>query len=160
MRMTETTRRNGAFFMMVMSDIRRVGLLLALAVSIGCSRSSAPEEIGDRTKLQSLANAYAAFVKDAKRAPNGWADLAPRFKKDIVADPEKFFVSSRDGQPYVIIWGVDAVDSTRAAQSVLVYESQGADGKRLVADCARRVKELKDAEFRRMRFAKGHKPEG
>jgi hypothetical protein len=66
--------------------------------------------------------------------------------------------SSRDGQPYVVIFGVDL--GARNSPDTFVYEKTGADGKRYVLTMSRDVRQLTDAESAQATFANGHKPSG
>ena len=71
--------------------------------------------------------------------------------------PEVALVSPRDKQPFVIILGADNADSP---DSIMVYEQQGADGKRYVLKRGATIEVLTDEEFSKAKFAKNHKPGG
>jgi len=82
--------------------------------------------------------------------------LAHIHEAGLGRDPDEVLRSPRDGQPFVVITGVD-FDST-AKTTIWAYEQQGADGKRYVMTLSRDVKQVPDEDFPKATFAKGHKP--
>lgn len=64
-----------------------------------------------------------------------------------VTDPAKLWISSRDGQPYVILYGPVAGPPGPAGMPVVAYESKGSGGKRYVASSLGAVDEVSDARF-------------
>lgn len=67
------------------------------------------------------------------------------FRAMEIESVDSLFVSKRDNQPYVILYGKrpSGVDS-----SVVGYEQEGVDGKRLVGFKIGEVRELDEQEFR------------
>lgn len=67
-----------------------------------------------------------------------------------VSDPAKLWVSSRDGQPYVILYGPVSGPPGPAGMPVVAYESKGSGGKRYVASSLGAVDEVTEARFREL----------
>ena len=68
--------------------------------------------------------------------------------------------SPRDGQPFVVCWGLDLTKPPSWAKStpVLGYEKQGAGGSRYVLTAIRSVELMSDKEFHEASFPPGHNP--
>ena len=135
--------------------------LLALAGGIGCT----PSEVVVHAKLEPahenlmhIGSAYNRFNTQYAKAPAGVADLKPFLKE--FGSPDDLLRSPRDGQPYVICWGVDLSVPQPWVQStgVLAYEQHGAQGKRYVLTTMRSVVLMTDEELRRVDFPPGHRP--
>jgi hypothetical protein len=75
----------------------------------------------------------------------------------VVDDPSPYFRSTRDGEEYVVVWGLN-LDSV-SADTVIAYERTGVDGKRMVINRDGVAKEVSKEEFAGLKFPKGHKPE-
>ena len=75
----------------------------------GCSRGSggAATDSVDPTweRLLTLGRAYKQFNSESRKPPKRASDLRPILKALGVG--EETFSSQRDGQPFVICWGVD-----------------------------------------------------
>ena len=93
-----------------------------------------------------------------QRPPQSAEELKPALGK--LGNPDDLLRSSRDGQPFVVCWGVDLlVPPTWAkATPVLAYEKRGVDGRRYVLTTRRRVELMPDQEFRKASFPPGHTP--
>jgi hypothetical protein len=137
-----------------------LAIALALLPLAGCTKPVSRED-EQTNDLNNIARAYGIIVNDSHRPPRGVEELKTLLsglhKADMVPDPEEIFVSSRDGQPYVIIYGANL--GTVSSPEILAYEKKGADGKRYVLLMSRDVRQLTDQEFKQARFANGHKPE-
>ncbi|HEX6961513.1 MAG TPA: hypothetical protein VF175_06575 [Lacipirellula sp.] len=64
-----------------------------------------------------------------------------------VASADDLFVSERDSQPFVVIYGKHPQGM---ATTVVAYESQGVDGKRLIGHSTRMIEEVDEARFREL----------
>ena len=69
-------------------------------------------------------------------------------------------ISPRNGEPFVIIWGVDydALPVGPDPFTVAAYEKKGVDGKRYVLRFPPRVELMSDAELGKAVFPAGHQP--
>lgn len=67
-----------------------------------------------------------------------------------VTDPAKLWISSRDNQPYVIVYGDVSGPPGPAGKPVVAYESKGVGGKRYVASSLGAVDEVDEARFREL----------
>lgn len=115
---------------------------LFLAVAAGCTSSSAPNFAdANRTNIQKLKNAYMMYMNDhGFTGPEDEAALKSYLRENPAAkirlgrmgvnpeDIDSIFTSERDGEPFVIRWGVKGL-----ADHAIVFEKTGVDGKRFVA---------------------------
>ena len=144
---------------------RRLTLVLMpwCLIAGGCS-SSTPLQVGsppDPTaeKLEKVIAAYGRYCVAEQRPPESAEELKPTLAK--LGNPDDLLRSSRDGQPFVVCWGVDllALPSwAKSKTSVLAYEKQGVDGQRYVLTAQRRVRLMPDGDFRQASFPPGHAP--
>ena len=131
---------------------------MAAAVAAGCGPSVIRSEIPpdpDTERLVALGRAYAQFTDEKGRPPKGPEDLRDRLP---AADA---LTSSRDGQPYVIFWGVDprVPPTWSKGRAILGHESQGAGGTRyaLIMRGNLHVEKLSDEDLRTSSFPPGRK---
>ncbi|HEY3392196.1 MAG TPA: hypothetical protein VGK58_05790 [Lacipirellulaceae bacterium] len=75
----------------------------------------------------------------------------------LLDDPSPYFRSTRDGEEYVVVWGLQ-LDSV-PADAIVAYERTGVDGKRMVITRDGVAKEVSKEEFGSLKFPKGHTPE-
>jgi hypothetical protein len=135
--------------------------LLAAVVCAGCAtRPVVSEHEMDpaQERLLTVGQAYSQFNYDKDRPPRGPQDL-----KDYLAKspgPDQVLQSPRDGQPFVICWGVDLRVPPEWAKSrpALAYEKSGSGGRRFVLTTMRNVELVADADFRQSSFPPGHSP--
>ena len=109
----------------------------------GGQPATAPTEIS----LRKLASYYGMFISSHKgTAPANESELRGFIKDKAVDDDlESLFRSSRDGQPYVVVYfGTKKVSPS----TVIAYEKDGQAGKRFVAFSTTVVRELDEAEFK------------
>ena len=105
-------------------------LVLAVSVLAGCSKTSTevagqgPDDAA--VQLRTVASAYSGATVKLGRPPRNMEELKPFLK--LGGDPDQILRSPHDGQPFEIVWGVDAEE----ANGVFAYEKQGAGGKRWV----------------------------
>jgi hypothetical protein len=75
--------------------------------------------------------------------------LSPDYLESLgVTSIEDLFVSERDGQAYVVTYGKLGPPVESFGGQVTMYEQQGLEGKRFVADELGTVRELAEEEFR------------
>lgn len=132
------------------------GLLLAIAS--GCAqRESTQAQVA--SNLKPLAVLYGKFTGSHRgRSPENEKEFKDYIKSlsesDLAAlkisDAEKLFVSARDGQPYVVVYGGPKGPAGSSSSPVVVYEQVGVGGKRFVATALGAIEEVADARFREM----------
>lgn len=132
------------------------GLLLLLS-ALGCSPSVKNVDVGDIEGLRKVAAAYTQAAARTGRPPSKPADLQPFLPKG--ENLEQLLASSRDGQPYVILWGVDPRPGKGGATPLVIgYEKKGKNGIRFVfLDMG--VVSMTDGDFAKANFPQGRKPE-
>lgn len=128
---------------------------------LGCSsKPSQPDEDPGLVRLRTVGLAYRIHFFHYNRPPRSEHDLRRTFTELGVQgaerDVDEQLRSPRDGQPYVVIYGVPLDSDMRA--TLLAYEKLGADGSRYVFTQSGDMKLLTNAEFASADFAKGHKP--
>jgi len=136
----------------------------ALAIgclSSGCSAKPVSSEDETTTDLRAIARAYEVVTAASNRPPRELDQikkvLADLHTDGLIADaPLDVLTSSRDGQPYVIILGADLGASL--SDEILVYEKNGAEGKRYVFLMNYEIPQMTDEQFGKAAFARGHKP--
>jgi hypothetical protein len=74
-----------------------------------------------------------------------------------VDDPSPYFRSTRDGQEYVVVWGLQL--ESVSPDTIIAYERTGVDGNRMVVNRDGIAKEVSKEEFAGLKFPKGHTPE-
>lgn len=137
---------------------RRAWLAMVAVIAVGCGPSVIRSEIPadpDTERLVAVARAYSQFTAEKGRPPKGPEDIRDRLP---AADA---LTSSRDGQPYVIFWGVDPREppTWSTGRAILGHESQGAGGTRyaLIMRGNLHVEKLGDEELRASSFPPGRK---
>lgn len=145
--------------------LRRHLFLLGLVGSLGpflaCGCSSQVREdleIGER-HLGELARAYIFYANQHRgQGPPNKAALDKFLKANEkslimqgISNPEGMYVSPRDNEPYVVLWGlrIKTVVKGRSSQPI-AYEKTGKDGKRWVAFADGIVNELDESEFEKV----------
>ena len=144
---------------------RRLALLLVASTlgGAGCSCSSIvvvdkPLEPAQE-RLAKIYMAYVRFSTEQKRPPRNAEELKPFLAE--MGNADDILRSPRDGQPFVVCWGVNVGASASWAKSmpVVIYEKQGVDGRRYVLTAPfRKVEVLSDQEFRQASFPPGYSP--
>ncbi|MDX1948013.1 MAG: hypothetical protein SFU86_21620 [Pirellulaceae bacterium] len=118
--------------------------LVALAAS-GCGGSVPPKVPAlDGKRLGAISFAYQRASEKLGHPPTSIAELKPHLS--LVGDPDELLVSPRDGQPYVIVWGVNLEAFEGPTPPVVAYEAGGAGGRRMVLNVMG-ISVLTDAEF-------------
>lgn len=138
-----------------------LGLTLLLAGLAGCG--SGPKVIpfsqSEKT-LSSIALAYMEAHSRLGHGPKNAEELKP-FLKDF-GNPDELLVSPNDGQPYVIVWGVDPTrggpTEYQGMWQILAYERKGTGGARAITDIRGRPMRVPEEDIPKLTFAGRHKP--
>ena len=101
----------------------------------------------DHAHLKGIVTVYAYATRDLRRPPQKVDELLPIFEKARIEDPQSFLTSTRDGQPYVMIYGKRPPNVHR---DLVGYEQTGVDGKRYVAFTLGNVEEVDETRFREL----------
>jgi hypothetical protein len=133
-----------------------------LTASAGCW-SSEPHVVplsNSEKNLSRIATAYIDAHEKLGRPPKSVDDLKPSLKE--AGTPEDVLISPNDGEPYVVIWGVDpsrgGPTDYQGMWQILGYEKRGKGGKRAVTDIRGRPMTVPDADFPKLTFAGRHQP--
>lgn len=137
----------------------RYGWLLPLAMLLGCGGGTVVvDQPLDPTheRLMKIGNAYTAYLEETGQPPRSEKQLRQALAEQ--GNPDELLRSPRDGQPFVICWGVDLFGGLDWAQNtpVLAYEKQGTGEKRYVLTAIRSVQEISEDEFQQASFPPGH----
>jgi hypothetical protein len=123
---------------------RWILLGLVLVFLVGCQKKPTKTDLAPEEKhILKLASLYSDFRSKKKRAPNNLEELKgfarAMSKEDLAArgidDIDKAFTSPRDNQPYKLV-GPQARPAGRGGPPlpmVILYETTGVNGKRMVA---------------------------
>jgi hypothetical protein len=136
-------------------------LCLAILAVAGCGKSEVQPLSEETMKAvrhyQKIGAAYNRAYQANRKPPSSANDLKPFLKQD--AGGADLLVSPNDGKPVVIVPGV-AMDATPAEdeQSIVAYDRVGLNGKRMMVDVRGMVHTVTEAEFAKIKFAGGHKP--
>jgi hypothetical protein len=110
---------------------RAIFMMLAAITLGGCSANAPPApHFADTENLSKIERAYHADLQKLGRPPANADQLKPYLKE--FGDPDAILRSPRDGEPYVIIYGVDIRKPFSMPPPIWLYEKHGADGKRYV----------------------------
>jgi hypothetical protein len=125
---------------------------------VGCG-GSVEQQQEEESTLRALAITYGRYVAQHRGQP---PQNEVEFKKYVeaqrpedlnslgVSEPAKIWVSSRDKQPYVVLYGTVTGPPGPAGQPVIAYEAKGVGGQRLVASQLGAVEEVTDARFQEL----------
>lgn len=127
-------------------------VLVATLCLVGC-RSREESKPRESSRLKPLAILYGQYVgQHGGKAPADEAALkefiasqGTMLKSFGVTDAASLFVSERDGQPYVVLYG-----SAATGKPIVAYEQTGVDGWRYVGDTLGAVQEVDEARFRQL----------
>lgn len=138
-----------------MSRIALTSVTALLLVLAGCTRQTANYQ-RQHSGLKPLAIFYGQFVGQHRgRPPADEAEFrsflsslpAERLKSFGVAEVGGIFTSSRDGKPYVVVYGPATPAAAGSPDRVIAYEETGLGGKRYVAFSTGKVDEVDEARF-------------
>lgn len=138
------------------------GQILLCSISLlfsSCSdappKDQQEEVTAEFDQLDAILKAYMAYTSTNDKPPTSSEDLGKHFDEGV--DKAKVFQSTRDGQSYVIHWGIDVRQLSGQLPLVLAYEKVGKNDKRLVLT-AFGVVEMNLAQFRAANFPEGKRP--
>lgn len=127
-------------------------LMLFLAFFAGCGDRQEPEDVVElRSNMRGLAVAYGNYTKSHRGRPprseklfRVWIEKqGPDFLTILQVDNvDDIFISSRDNEPYVVVYG--------KPKRVVAYEAVGVDGKRFITDDLGVSTEVDEATFDEM----------
>jgi hypothetical protein len=138
--------------------------LAALGLGIGVAGCSKTEIVVNKPlapaheNLMYIGTAYIHYISQYDKPPANADQLKPFLKE--FGNPDDLLRSPRDGQPYVICWGVNILKPTPWANStpVLAYEQTGDGNKRYVLTTMRSVVQLSRQDFQAASFPPGQVP--
>src|SRR5262249_18067184 len=127
-----------------------------LIVASGCSRESGQIHALNTSNAQRLGNFYAEFQSShGWQGPKDEAELKTyilaqpaEVLKNMGIDPDKrdeIWISDRDHKPLKVRWGVQSLFGALAA---VVFEQEGAGGKRQVAFNNTKVEDVDEARYK------------
>ena len=131
-----------------------IGMILWVCC-IGCRAQVEVTQQAGQSRLATLAAVYGKYqVAHRGQLPpdekalrdflTGHENLASWLKTAGIAHADELFISERDQQPYVLLFGKDAL---KYVGGVMGYEQRGVAGQRIVGYRAGFVDVLDDAEF-------------
>ena len=135
-------------------------LLCLTSLVIGCGRSEPSVADVNNTNIKRLRGAYGMFlIAHGLKGPQSEEELKEFLRTDkgaltklermglAVDDIDAIFVSERDGKPFKVRYGLEGI-----GDHPMVFESEGVDGRRLIAFVVPR--EVDDAEYEALWNAK------
>ncbi|MCC6127109.1 MAG: hypothetical protein IT426_19280 [Pirellulales bacterium] len=134
-------------------------ILSAVLLSFsGCGGEPEIPKIPDEEQnILFLLRAYCKFNGEHQRTPKSLDEMKPLLKE--FGDPEKIILSPRDGQPYILVGGLDISQApSGGALPVVAYERNGVNGNRQVIDLRGSIRLLTPEEFKKLKFPPAHKP--
>lgn len=142
-----------------------LGTVVALT---GCGGTDANSMIAaaNDSNVKRLATLYSYFhIQNRNKGPKNKEQLrafieaqdANRLKRGGIdaTKLDELFVSERDGEPFVVRYGVNTV--IRGPSLPVVFESTGVDGMRQVGFCNGSMKEVDEDEYDRLMAGKADK---
>ncbi len=133
------------------------GFSLVLLAFVGCSRNVDRPYAAAEDRLVNIGKAYLKAAYDGK-APLGFEDIEPYLQGGAT---EEYLRSPGDGEPFVILWGVDyhtLPPGKGDPFAVAAYEKKGVNGKRYVLRFPLNVELMTDEQLRKAVFPPGHAP--
>lgn len=134
-------------------------LAFALVCSWGCQGQSASKST-EESNLKPLAVFYGRYLAQNRgRPPQNEAEfkafvakLSPdELKMFNLTSADQMFVSSRDQQPHIVVYGTPTGPSTGPGNApIIAYEKTGVGGKRYVASSLGGVEEVDEARFKEL----------
>jgi hypothetical protein len=122
---------------------------------IGCQGGNSAPVPSDPSMMRGVISTYRTAASMLGKPPASMDDL-----KQVLAplsdDPGQYLRSKRDGQDFVIVWGLNL--DTLPPDVVVAYEQNGVDGKRMVVMPRGDVREVTSEEFAKLKFPKDHQP--
>lgn len=124
-----------------------VCLVFVASATIGCG--SATSNSGGMSRVKGLSMLFTKVSSDLGREPaneqefkQGITNSGVPLERLSVASVDELFISDRDGQPLVVVYGRRPQGS-----DVIIYEQTGVDGKRQVAHRIGTIEEVDGSRF-------------
>ena len=134
--------------------LRPAALLLTLfaATGSGCAKKDGDVATHQMSRVRILTNLLAMATTELGHVPRdeqefkqAIAKLQVNLEKRKVGSIDELFISERDGQPLVVVYGSGSVDS-----DIVVYEQNGVNGKRMVGHRIGMVEEVDETELKKL----------
>lgn len=133
---------------------------LALVATVGCLGSQTASQEKEESNLKPLAVFFGRYLAQHRGQPpqdeaefkQFLTEISPEELKTFnLTSTDQIFVSSRDKQPYVIIYGQPTGPSKGPGGApIIAYEKVGVGGKRYVASSLAGVEEVDETRFREL----------
>lgn len=145
-------------------SVRRSCTLVELLLLAGLSGCGTGPHVVPLSKAEQaltfVALAYGEAHSRLGHGPKDAEELKPFLKE--FGNPDELLVSPNDGQPFVVVWGVNPTRGgpTEYKQMfpILAYEQKGTSGKRALTDIRGRPMTVPEKDFPKLTFVGGHKP--
>jgi hypothetical protein len=140
----------------VFNRLLLANLILPAAFLLAGCGGNPQQEARESSNIKPLAVLYGRYINSHQGKPPPDEAAFKAFVKGLDAnqlaasgakDADSIFISARDKQPYVILYGNDVPNASMKAV-VIAYEQQGVGGKRYIATSLAQVQEVDEAEFR------------
>jgi hypothetical protein len=138
---------------------RRFRIVVAAIWVLGCGRSS-QIPVGDAAEnIRKLALSYVQFAAANKGVGPANEESLAKFLAErnglTREQAQTYFISPRDQQPYVVLWGRRPLSSNPTGEavptpSIIIFERTGADGIQYLADGQLRIQQLTADEINRL----------
>lgn len=128
--------------------------VLAISGCLGGDEANVPAA-SDGDKLRGALSTYRMAQRNLGRPPENMSELEAVLT-GVAEDPKALLSSARDGEPFVIAWGVNI--NAEPGDTVMVYERTGVNGRRMVVTIQGVTKEVSAEEFANLKFPEGHEP--
>jgi hypothetical protein len=126
---------------------------------LGCSRGGGVTTLPPTAdRLLALGNAYRNAVQRLGHPPKDFQELQPSLEGNA---SEEFLRSPTDGDPFVVMWGVDYDKLPPGRPTpffVAAYEKKGAGGARYVLHFPLGVRVMSDEQLKKAPFPPGYAP--
>jgi hypothetical protein len=132
---------------------------LACLAAVGCGGSKMKAASREQSNLKALSILYCQFLRQHRGRPPANEAEFKQFVRSLFSagptssggkNPDDVFVSSRDGKPYVVLYGRVQGPPGPGGTPVVAYEQEGAGGMRLVAGSMGAVEDVDQARFREL----------
>ena len=122
-----------------------VAIVLFCVLPLGCGTRTESQQ-REESNLKPLAIYCIQYHSERGQPPASEEEFKQFVRaQGLDADVDGLFISSRDGEPYVILCGPDAANS-----QIVAYERVGVGGKRFVADNLGGIEEVDETRFREL----------
>jgi hypothetical protein len=138
---------------LVSSSLRFLSLAAVAALLAGCGPSKQKVEL--ESNIKAITVAYGRYFQSNRgQPPASEAELKAFVEKMPpeqlgVKDPAGMWVSTRDKQPYVVVYGQNP-NPPGPSGPVVVYESKGVNGRRYVGTSLGNTEEVTEERFRQL----------